>query len=297
MKDLEFTVETEMSGLKIRDYLKHHKGLSTRLLRGAALDGRIKVNGTKVKLNHVIKQGEIIKVDVFKEESQNIEAQDIPLSIVYEDDDILVVNKPPFMVVHPTKSHRENTLSNGILYHFKENQSASVVRLVSRLDMNTSGLIIVAKNQYAHSKLSQDMQKPEFKKYYRALVHGTVKEDKCTIDLPIYRQGEDTIKRIIDERGQRSITHYKVIERYNEATLLELLLETGRTHQIRVHLEYIGHPIYGDELYSKHDDSHIIKRQALHAYGLEFPHPRTGDIIELTSEMPKDMINLIDNIR
>ncbi|MBB6697463.1 RluA family pseudouridine synthase [Clostridium algidicarnis] len=297
MNNLEFIVEKEAVGLKIRDYLKHHKGLSSRLIRGAAPEGRIKVNGNVVKLNYIIKEGENISVDINKKESQNIEAEDMPLDIVYEDEDVLVVNKPPFMVVHPTRKHNAGTLSNGVIYHFKENKSASVVRLVSRLDMNTSGLIIIAKNQYSHAKLSESMKLPEFKKYYRAVVHGSFENEFGTIDLPIYYPGEEFIKRVVDDRGQQSVTHYKVIKRYAEATLLELLLETGRTHQIRVHLEHMGHPIYGDELYSIYDDSEIIKRQALHAYALEFPHPRTGNIIRLKSDIPEDIKSLMKELK
>lgn len=297
MSTINFIVDKKEHNLKIREHLKNNLGFSTRLIRGAALDGRIKVNSKIVKLNYVLKEGDNIEVELSKDESQDIEPQNIPIDIVYEDEDILVANKPPYIVVHPTRSHKDGTLANGILYHFKEKGENCIVRLVSRLDMNTSGLIIIAKNQFSHMALSRDMQKDSFKKYYKAIVHGNMQEDEGTLDLPIYKPSEDSIKRVVDHKGQKSITHFKVIERFKDATLVELLLETGRTHQIRVHLSHINHPIFGDTLYGEEQDEELINRQALHAYKLEIPHPRTGDILKLQCDLPEDMKNLIHNIK
>ena len=249
-------------------------------------------------MNYVLKENDEIVINLAKKESQNITPEKIDLDIVYEDKDIIVINKSPNMVVHPTKRYQSGTLANGLLYYFKESNQDCIVRLVSRLDMDTSGLIIVAKNQYAHSELSNQMQNNNVEKRYLALVHGHFSEKEGTIDLPIYRpEIEGVMARVIDERGQRSITHYKVIESYKDAELVECLLETGRTHQIRVHMKAMGHPIYGDTLYGETDDSGLISRQALHAYKLKFQSPRTKDELALTAKLPADIEKLIANLK
>ncbi len=296
MSKIDIKVEEKYEGTKIREYLKYDHNLSSRFIKNASCDGRIKVNSKVVKMNYILRSGDMIEIELNKDEEQDIEPQNIPLDIIYEDSDILVVNKPPYMVVHPTKSHLNGTLANGLLYHFKSNGENCIVRLVSRLDMNTSGLIIIAKNQFSHMALSRDMQKEDFKKYYLAVTHGVLKDKNGTIDLPIYRPGEGSIKRIVDDRGQRSITHYKTLKSFKAGELLELELETGRTHQIRVHLSHIGHPIYGDSLYGVEGDEKLIERQALHAYKLEFPHPRTGENMVMQCELPEDIKSLIEKL-
>lgn len=294
---LIYTITEKDIGKKIRAYLQDNEDLSSRLIRGAAREERIKVNGNVVRMNYILKQGDIIEIHLNKEESQNIEPQPMDIDIVYEDSDILVVNKPPFMVVHPTRSYPENTLANGVLHYFKTSGQDCIVRLVSRLDMNTSGLIIIAKNQFSHMALAREMQKEDFEKSYLAIVHGNLTEKKGTIDKPIYRPTEDSIKRTVDDRGQRSITHFEVIESFKDAELVKLTLETGRTHQIRVHLSHLGNPIFGDTLYCDVNDEEYINRQALHAYKLSFPNPRTGKRIDLEAGMPGDMRNLIEKLK
>lgn len=300
MSILEKKVTNIEEGTKIREYLKTELGLSTRLIRSASIGKRIFVNNEVVKMNRILNVGEVIKIDLAKDESQDIAPEKMDIDIVYEDEDILVVNKKPFMVVHPTKSYQSGTLANGVINYFKESNQNCIVRLVSRLDMNTSGLIIIAKNQFSHGMLSKEMSENKVEKKYLAIVHGIMKEKQGTIDLPIYRpEGiENGTRRIIDERGQRSITHYNIIKEFNESSLVECKLETGRTHQIRVHLSNIGYPIYGDTLYGYgEEEENLIKRQALHAYGLDFKSPRSEENLSLRAELPDDMNELINKLR
>lgn len=293
---LKFEVKTEEENLKLSEYLRNVAEFSSRSIKKAVREGRIRVNNNIVRLSFKLSHGDIIEVQINREEEQDILPEKMDLRIIYEDKDIIVIDKPKGIVVHPTKRHLSGTLSNGILYYFKEKGEGSIVRLVNRLDMDTSGLVLVAKNAYSHMALSRDMVKDEFIKSYLAIVHGNLKEKVGVIDKPIYRVGEGTIKRIIDERGQRSITKFEVIESFKDADLVKLNLETGRTHQIRVHLSNIGHPIFGDALYGQ-EEIDYINRQALHAYSLQFPHPTTGEIMKLESNLPEDMKQLIEKLK
>lgn len=302
MSTLEKTVPSEYDGVKIRKYLKEGLNFSSRLISRSSKEQRIFVNDEVVRMNFKLSTGDNLKINLDREESQDIAPEKMDLDIVYEDDEILVVNKRPFLIVHPTNSYQSGTLANGIINYFKETGSNCIVRLVSRLDMNTSGLILIAKNQFAHMALSKEMEKNNIKKRYIAVVHGNLKEKEGTIDLPIYKpqegDGFDSIKRVVDARGQRSITHYKVLESFKDGDIVECLLETGRTHQIRVHLSHLGHPIYGDFLYGDGDEEKdFIDRQALHAYGLDFKSPKTEKPLSLRADLPYDLKELIEKIK
>ncbi|MDU6809541.1 MAG: RluA family pseudouridine synthase [Clostridium sp.] len=298
MSTLEKKVSKEYEGATIREFLKEDLGLSSRLIRRSSIEKRILVNKKEVRMRYIVHSGDLVQINLQSDESQNITPEKMDLDIVYEDEDILVINKKPYMVVHPTKSYQSGTLANGVLFYFKETNQNCIVRLVSRLDMNTSGLIIIAKNQFAHMALSKEMEENNLEKRYIAIVHGNLKEKEGTIDAPIYRpDGEEFgTMRIVDERGQRSITHYKVIESFKDADLVECLLETGRTHQIRVHMKHLGHPIYGDTLYGFEGDEELIPRQALHAYGLDFKSPKTKETLSLRAKLPDDMESLLKKV-
>ncbi len=289
---ISYTNEEEST---LKEVLLDKLNFSVRSLSKMKREQTVQVNKEFKKPSTKVKPKDLIEVKI-DEEMANFEPQDLSLNILYDDFDIIMVNKPPFMVVHPTKSHSDKTIANGVTdYIIKKNEKVKI-RFVNRLDMNTSGLVIVAKNAYAHHTLSVDMSEDKVEKKYITVVKGIVENDEGTINKPIYRPSEDSIKRVIDERGQKSITHYKVIDRLNNATVLEVKLETGRTHQIRVHMESIGHGIIGDELYG-YVDEELINRQALHAYSLKFEQPRTKEMLEFKAELPDDIKELINRLK
>ena len=285
----------EDDNLTLREVLLDKLNFSVRYVSKLKRFKTVNVNKNFKKLDKKVKKGDLIEVSI-QEDMANFKPQDLNLDIVYDDFDLIVVNKPPFMVVHPTKSHFENTMANGVTDYIVKKGEAVKIRFVNRLDMNTSGLVIVAKNPFAQHVLSSEMKEEGFDKKYITIVKGIVEKDRDTINEPIYRPTDDSVKRVVDPRGQESITHYKVIERLKDATFLEVKLETCRTHQIRVHMSHIGHPIIGDELYGSLDED-LINRQALHAYSLKFKQPRTKEILEFKTDIPRDMKELIEKLR
>lgn len=287
MKVIEKDIPLSYAGEKIKTYLKEEMNLSTRFIRSAAMEKRIRVNSRPVKLDYILREEDHLLISLVSKETQDIEPENLPISIVYEDDAILIVNKAPYMVVHPTRRHQSGTLANAVIHHYRSKGEDTIIRLVSRLDMNTSGLTILAKNQFVHSKISQDMQNDDYDKYYIAIVKGAFPEETRLIDLPIYRDGDGAYNRIIDERGQESRTEVEVIERCNGYSLLLLKLLTGRTHQIRVHLSHMGYPIIGDELYG--GELTAMDRQALHAVYISFQHPVTGRPMDAFADLLPDM--------
>lgn len=296
MDFLKYEILDDIKDTKIRDYLKYEKKLSSRFIKQASIERRVFVNGSSVKLNYYLKKGDQINIRINRnDEKQNIDPIFMELNIVYEDEFILVINKPPFMVVHPSKSH-DVSLANGIMYYFKTNNIDSIVRLVNRLDMNTSGILVIAKNQYSHMFLSKLMQDNIFKKEYMAIVCGNLEKREGVIEKNIFRPSDDSIKRIVhDTEGQYAKTNYKVIERYSDSDLIEVSIETGRTHQIRVHMNYLGHPIVGDDLYGI--ENLEVKRQLLHAHKIKFYHPYTKDFLVFECPMPDDMLSYIEKAK
>ena len=251
-------------------------------------NNHIFVNGENTYLDHELMKGDTITVDLdFDEENSNIVPSKMNLNIIYEDDAILVLNKPAGVAIHPSMRHFENTLSNGVKYYFDNINLKRKIRPVNRLDFDTSGLVIFAKCEYIQEMFSRQMTNGDFKKYYLCIVDGTLSKKSGIIDLPIARKKDSIIERCISVDGQTSITNYRVLKESHNISLLQCKLETGRTHQIRVHMQALGHPIIGDTLYG--NKSSLINRQALHSYKIECIHPVTYKKIEFLSELPKDM--------
>lgn len=276
--------------LNVMDFLLS-KDVSSRLLRKLYKNKGIYLNDTVYRKGEEAKNGDKIYLKLDDEKPDAI-AQDLDFDIIYEDHDLLIINKEPFMVVHPTKSHQNNTLSNGIAYYFNKNNIKKKIRFVNRLDMNTSGILIVAKNPFAHQQIALQFEKKLVKKKYKAIVQGLVTKDKDVLEMPIGREEENSIRKMVTQNGQSAITKYSVLDRLNNMTLLDVEIPTGRSHQIRVHLSYIGHPILGDTLYGV--DSTLIDRQALHSYYIKLKHPRAKIEMEFIADLPMDMKNILE---
>ncbi|WP_368646362.1 RluA family pseudouridine synthase [Alkalibacterium putridalgicola] len=262
-------------------------------------EGLVTVNDEEAKANYKIQNGDIIHVTMKEPEEIDAQPEDIAIDIVYEDADVVVVNKASGMVVHPSIGHASGTLVNALLYHVKDLSGINgKIRpgIVHRIDKDTSGLLMVAKNDLAHEKLAEQLQEKTAKREYIALVHGVIENDKGTIDAPIGRDPKNRKKFTVIQGGKESVTHFEVIERFSEYTLLRLNLETGRTHQIRVHLEYIGHRMAGDPLYGPRKTLEG-EGQFLHAASLSFVHPRTGAHLTFTAPLPDDFNETLDWVR
>lgn len=263
---------------------------------------QVTINGKNEKASYKVCVGDKVQVDVPEAQDTKLKAQDIPVEVVYEDKDIIVVNKPKGMVVHPANGNPDGTLVNAILAMCKDSLSGigGEIRpgIVHRLDKDTSGLLIIAKNDEAHVKMSKQIQDRLVTKKYIALVKGVVKDDEATIDMPIARSKVDRKKMAVDKDGKQAVTHFKVIKRYKGYTLLEIKIDTGRTHQIRVHMAKIGYPVVGDMVYSNGKNEFGVEGQMLHAKSLEFSHPITGKKMHLEAQLPeyfKKVLEELDN--
>lgn len=257
------------------------------------------VNGKKIKANYKVKKNDEIKITIPPPEILDVVAENIDLDIVYEDDDLAVINKAQGMVVHPAPGHYSGTMVNALMYHLKKLSTINgILRpgIVHRLDKNTSGLIIVAKNDKAHNFLAESLKEHSIKRIYYALVEGVVKEDEGEINAPLGRSEKDRKMRAVTYKNSKeAITNYKVVKRYNKYTLMKLQLQTGRTHQIRVHMKYIGHPVVGDDVYGR-TDKFSLKGQLLHSKILGFVHPTTRKYIEFESELPEHFLKVLENL-
>ena len=264
-------------------------------------DGKILVNEKKQKPSYKPEEGDIISMEIPEAKEIELKAQDIPVPVIYEDSDIIVVNKPKGMVVHPANGNPDGTLVNAILAMCKDSLSGigGEIRpgIVHRLDKDTSGLLIIAKNDVAHMNMSKQIQERKVTKKYIALVRGVVAENEATIDLPIGRSTKDRKKMAIDPKGKNAVTHFRVLKRYDNYTLLELKIDTGRTHQIRVHMSYIGHPVVGDEVYSNGKNEFGVRGQMLHARYLKFKHPITGEELNLEAPIPEYFEKVLEKLK
>lgn len=303
---MNYKIEKEDVSKRLDIFLTEKNDEITRsYIKNLIEDGKILVNGDTVKSGYKLKFNDLVDVEIVEKQAENIIPEDIPLNIVFEDDDIIIINKEKGMVVHPANGNYTGTIVNSLMNSHKDNLSSinGVIRpgIVHRIDKDTSGIIVVAKNDNAHKKLSEQFKVHSIKRKYIALVKGIVKEDSITIDKPIGRSTKDRKKMAITDKNSRNaVTHISVLKRFysSNVTLIEAQLETGRTHQIRVHMTSLHHPLVGDEVYGKKDPKFKVNGQMLHAKYLGFIHPTTNEFVEFDSELPeyfKDILNKLEN--
>ena len=299
---IEKRIIADVNNERLDSYIsKSNLDLSRSMVQKLIKENRVFVNGKNEKESYKIKVNDNITIQIEEPKSSKLEAQDIPLNIIYEDNDIIVINKPKGMVVHPGNGNPDNTLVNAVLAHCKGSLSGigGEIRpgIVHRIDKDTSGLIIVAKNDKSHINLSEQIKNHEVTKIYTALVKGNISEDEATIDMPIGRDKKDRKKMSVTRDGKEAVSHIKVVKRYGNYTLIRVKIDTGRTHQIRVHMAKIGHPVVGDEVYSSGKNEFGVKGQMLHSTILKFKHPISGKEIMLEAPLPQyfeDVLSKLD---
>lgn len=288
------TVTEEEYGMSINEILRSNFNFSARFKTKIKFQNLLDLNGVQAKGFMKPEVGDLISIRLPKETS-DFPAEDIPINVLYEDDDLLIINKQPGIIVHPTKGHPYHTIANGLMKYMQDTGQEFKVRFANRIDMDTSGIVICAKNANCQDSISNQMKGQDVVKKYVAIVHGRV-EDDCVINLPVGRPDELSIRRCVMEEGKDATTIVKVLEAFDDYSLLELTIMTGRTHQIRVHLSHIGHPIIGDALYEGEAPG-LIERQALHAYHIEFIHPMTEERLTIEAPYPDDMLKALEIIR
>lgn len=290
----KYTAKDDYVGTTLKAFLKSYYKMSSSLIADLKkTDDGIAVNGERKNVTYIIEENDEIAITLTELAKNEIVPKKIDFKILYEDEDIMAVDKPPFVATHPSSGNYDNTLANGVMYYWLQKGEERVFRAVNRLDKNTSGVMLIAKNAYAHARLCESLHTSDFVRKYIAIVEGEITRDG-RIDAPIGRTEDSIIKRCVRDDGQRAVTHYRVLGNYRGCTLLELELETGRTHQIRVHMSHIGHPLVCDFLYGS-EDCPDISRQALHSAHIGFVHPTSGKRIDIDCKIARDMSDFIKN--
>ncbi len=303
MEKIEYLIEETEAGSRIDAYLSEkNQELSRSYVQKLLKESKVLANEKAVKASYKVQEGDRIQLFLPEPESLDILPENIPLDILYEDADVLVINKPKGMVVHPAAGHTTGTLVNAVLYHCQGNLSGinGVMRpgIVHRIDKDTTGALLVCKNDNAHRILAQQLKEHSIKRRYRAVVSGSFSEEEGTVEGPIGRHPIDRKKMAINyKNGKDAVTHYQVLEKLKNASYVECRLETGRTHQIRVHMASIGHPLLGDEIYGSGKNPYHLQGQALHAMVLGFVHPSTGEYMEFTAPLPEYFCELLNKLR
>jgi 23S rRNA pseudouridine1911/1915/1917 synthase len=302
--DLCISITEELSGMMVKEVIRKLTGMSRHVLREILLQGGVTRNGAPCFITNRVSTGDTIRIAFPDDDQLKVNAEPIPLAILYEDPYFIVVDKQPGIVVHPTKGYPNGTLANGLAYHFQSQGLQCKVRPVHRLDRDTSGVIVFAKSHFVHQILSKEIKQHKIDRLYVAFVVGNLQAETGTIDCPISHDPEHSTRRIIDrEHGKRAVTHFRVLHRFGHlASVVELKLETGRTHQIRVHMASIGHPLLGDTLYGEHVEEFVhfpipVHRHALHARTLSFQHPVTKEWLTFQSPLPHDMQDLLERLK
>lgn len=300
MDRISFIVSKENSGIRIDKFIADNYDLTRSAIQKLIENNNILVNNKTISKNYKLREGDNVIINVPEPVELDIIPQDIPVEIVYEDDELLIVNKPKAMVVHPAAGNPDGTLVNALLYHCKGRLSNinGVIRpgIVHRIDKNTSGLLIVAKTDSAHNHLAEQIKEHSFTREYQAVVCGRFKEKSGTINAPIGRSKYDRKKMCVtDSNSKEAVTHFEVLDEFGQFSLLKFKLETGRTHQIRVHSSYIGHPVYGDEVYGKAVKG--VEGQCLHAKKIGFIHPKSNEYVEFDSVLPDYFVNILTKLK
>lgn len=300
--EIQFQVEKEHAGTRIDKFLSEVlPEMSRSYIQKLIKDEKVTVNNAFVKSNYKMGADDIVFVEEPEPEELDIVPEDIPLDVLYEDEDLLIVNKPKGMVVHPSAGHYSGTLVNALMYHCKDDLSGinGVLRpgIVHRIDMDTTGSLLVCKNDFTHNHVAEQLKEHTITRVYHAIVHGNLKEDEGTVDAPIGRHPIDRKKMSVNHKnGKPAVTHYKVLRRFRDFTYIECRLETGRTHQIRVHMASKGHPLLGDFVYGPSKCPYKLQGQTLHAKTIGIQHPRTGDYLEVDAPLPEYFTNLLTKL-
>ncbi|WP_124728183.1 RluA family pseudouridine synthase [Staphylospora marina] len=291
-------VTAEEDGLMLKQVLRNRFRFSRRLMNKLKMNRLVTVNGEVIWFTARVKKGDLVEIRMPEDRTEHLPPQPVEFRVVYEDADLIIIDKPPGLVVHPTRGYKEGTLANGLMHYWQQRGEHHTMRPVTRLDRDTSGLMAVAKHAQAHWFLAEQMIHKRYEREYQAICHGIPEPPEGTIDAPIGHDPEAGLYRVMTEKegGYPSVTRYRVLNAWERAALLRLRLETGRTHQIRVHLSSIGHPLIGDPLYGRGEEEGWIGRQALHAARLRLLHPRHREWMEWESPLPADMRRLMERL-